>query len=71
VSDELKQYQFGGTGLPAADPEDGNHTSIWVWVADGYIQYDGDDMLHKVGLWKWKDITHWMPLPEPPEADNG
>ena len=27
---------------------------------------------HPNGKWYWGDVTHWMPLPEPPkEKDNG
>lgn len=57
-------------------PEPSESISYLVWV-DGrpdYVGYwqlsyfnyeDGDEP-----EWDYLDVTHWMPLPEPPENDN-
>ena len=60
-------------------PEDGQHCLFWVprrgddFHFSGYIDddghmvdCDGDD----IGYTE-ESVSHWMPLPEPPEKDNG
>ena len=40
------------------------------------IAADGDMMIGKYTEWGWmfpcyfEDLTHWMPIPEPPKGDN-
>ncbi len=32
------------------------------------VHWWGPERMHE-GAWFWSDITHWMPLPEPPEVE--
>ena len=44
-------------------PEDG----VRVLVYDGVLVYDAD-YSYDYGAWEWgAEVTHWMPLPEPPD----
>lgn len=67
-------------------PKDGtiHIRGLWVTVKGvkakefqqfiGFIDEDGDfkDMVYFDDFgWAAKDYTHWMPLPEPPEQDDG
>lgn len=38
-----------------------DYVSIWEYFGDGL--WFGDEV-----IWATEDITHWMPLPEPPDA---
>ncbi len=33
------------------------------------MYYGNDDWLHDDKLWDTSEITHWMPLPEPPKEE--
>ena len=33
------------------------------------MYYGNDDWLHDDKLWDTSEITHWMPLPEPPKGE--
>ena len=35
-----------------------------------WMYYGNGDWLHDDALWDTEDITHWMPLPEPPREDQ-
>ena len=40
-----------------------DYVSIWNYEGDGL--WLGNDV-----FWATEDITHWMPLPEPPKEDE-
>lgn len=45
------------------------YTIIKVAEADGYVEHDGIEMPHWKGIMgNGPNVTHWMPLPEPPSC---
>ena len=42
-----------------------------TWVL-AYCKYNGHvvDYLDINGLWSYGNVTHWMPLPEPPKEET-
>ena len=52
-------------------PEEDVRVLVWLGTGDiTYTQID-TDRLHKKKWRRWtKNVTHWMPLPEPPEIDK-
>ena len=41
-----------------------DYVSFWVYAGDG-LWYGGE-----FNTWGTEDITHWMPLPQPPKGDE-
>ena len=52
-------------------PEEDVRVLVWLGTGDiTYTQID-TDRLHKKKWRRWtKNVTHWMPLPEPPAIDK-
>lgn len=52
-------------------PEDAVRVGVCVKSERSSMTMDTDRMLH--GIWvRWgRDVTHWMPLPEPPKMKGG
>ena len=52
-------------------PEEDVRVLVWLGTGDiTYTQID-TDRLHKKKWRRWtKNVTHWMPLPEPPNGER-
>lgn len=70
IASELLQRRQADRWVPVEErlPEDGYYSLV---VADGFVtigkHYSG------ISTWSWQgydipDVTHWRPLPEPPEV---
>lgn len=62
-----------GSWIPVTErlPEEDVRVLVWLGTGDiTYTQID-TDRLHKKKWRRWtKNVTHWMPLPEPPAIDK-
>ena len=81
-SEPVKTY--AKLAIEALEKENGITMQEWISVKDRLpeqgeeaicIAADGDMMIGKYTEWGWmfpcyfEDLTHWMPLPEPPEGE--
>jgi hypothetical protein len=52
--------------MDTCEMSDCRHEEVRVLATDGTDVFDSEYMS---GNWEWcADVTHWMPLPEPPEV---
>lgn len=53
-------------------PEVGEDVLVYLTavVLKGVLYHDGWMVFYSDGLFECKDVTHWMPLPEPPNKSN-
>ena len=81
-SEPVKTY--AKLAIEALEKENGITMQEWISVKDRLpeqgeeaicIAADGDMMIGKYTEWGWmfpcyfEDLTHWMPLPEPPKGE--
>ena len=81
-SEPVKTY--AKLAIEALEKENGVTVQEWISVKDRLpeqgeeaicIAADGDMMIGKYTEWGWmfpcyfEDLTHWMPLPEPPKGE--
>ena len=81
-SEPVKTY--AKLAIEALEKENGVTVQEWISVNDRLpeqgeeaicIAADGDMMIGKYTEWGWmfpcyfEDLTHWMPLPEPPKGE--
>ena len=81
-SDPVKTY--AKLAIEALEKENGVTVQEWISVKDRLpeqgekaicIAADGDMMIGKYTEWGWmfpcyfEDLTHWMPLPQPPKGE--
>ena len=81
-SEPVKTY--AKLAIEALEKENGVTVQEWISVDDRLpeqgeeaicIAADGDMMIGKYTEWGWmfpcyfEDLTHWMPLPEPPKGE--
>ena len=75
---------YAKLAIEALEKENGVTVQEWISVKDRLpeqgeeaicIAADGDMMIGKYTEWGWmfpcyfEDLTHWMPLPEPPKGE--
>lgn len=61
VKERLPEYAFNIMG----------HEAVNILMTDGYMVIEGDYTNGKFNIFgiEHNNITHWMPLPDPPEED--
>lgn len=71
ANEALKKFQVAVASKPRWIPVTERLPEKNTWVL-AYCKYKGHvvDYMDINGLWSYGNITHWMPLPEPPKEDT-